>query len=105
VLAVVVWLAASGLFALYVSFSSSYNKTYGSLAAIIIFLVWLWISNIAILLGVEFNAESQRQRLVEAGMPQDVEPFVDVRDTAKLDDAEKERVEEAGRVRRAHVQS
>lgn len=105
VLAVVVWLVASGLFALYVAFSSSYNKTYGSLAAIIIFLVWLWISNIAILLGVEFNAESQRQRLVEAGMPQDVEPFVDVRDTAKLDDAERERVAEAGRVRRAHVQS
>jgi membrane protein len=105
VLAVVVWLMASGLFALYVSFSSSYNKTYGSLAAIIIFLVWLWISNIAILLGVEFNAESQRQRLVEAGMPADVEPFVDVRDSAKLDDAEKDRVEEAGRVRRAHVQS
>jgi membrane protein len=105
VLAVVVWLFASGLFALYVSFSSSYNKTYGSLAAIIIFLVWLWISNIAILLGVEFNAETQRQRLVEGGMPADVEPFVDVRDTAKLDDAEKDRVEEAGRVRRAHVQS
>jgi len=103
--AVVIWLAASGLFALYVSFSSSYNKTYGSLAAIIIFLVWLWISNIAILLGVEFDAESQRQRLVEAGMPEHVEPFVDVRDTAKLDDAEKERVAEAERVRRAHVRS
>jgi len=105
VIAVVAWLIASAAFALYVSFSSSYNKTYGSLAAIIIFLVWLWISNIAILLGVEFNAESQRQRLMEAGMPEEVEPFVDVRDTAKLDDSEKERVEQAGRVRRSHVQS
>jgi membrane protein len=104
-LAVVIWLAASALFALYVSFSSSYNKTYGSLAAIIIFLVWLWITNIAILLGVEFDAESQRQRLVEAGMPERVEPFVDLRDTAKLDDAEKERVAEAERVRRAHLPS
>jgi membrane protein len=104
-LAVLIWLAASALFALYVSFSSSYNKTYGSLAAIIIFLVWLWITNIAILLGVEFDAETQRQRLVEAGMPEHVEPYVDLRDTAKLDDAEKERVAEAGRVRRAHVES
>ena len=104
-LAVLIWLAASALFAVYVSFSSSYNKTYGSLAAIIIFLVWLWITNIAILLGVEFDAETQRQRLVEAGMPEHVEPYVDLRDTAKLDDAEKERVAEAGRVRRAHVES
>jgi membrane protein len=102
-LAVVIWLVASGLFALYVSFSGSYNKTYGSLAAIIIFLVWLWISNIAILLGVEFNAESQRQRLIEAGMPEYVEPYVEVRDTAKLDDAEKERVAEAASARRSHI--
>jgi membrane protein len=104
-LAVVIWLGASGLFALYVSFSSSYNKTYGSLAAIIIFLVWLWISNIAILLGVEFDAETQRQRLMEAGMPEHVEPFAEVRDTAKLDDGEKERVAEADRMRRSHVKS
>ena len=96
-LAVVIWLAASGLFAVYVSFSGSYNKTYGSLAAIIIFLVWLWISNIAILLGVEFDAETQRQRLMEAGMPEHVEPFAELRDTAKLDDGEKERVSEAER--------
>lgn len=104
-LAVLIWLAASALFALYVSFSSSYNKTYGSLAAIIIFLVWLWITNIAVLLGVEFDAETQRQRLVEAGMPEHVEPFVDLRDTATLEDAEKDRVAEAERIRRAHVQS
>jgi membrane protein len=51
VLAVLVWVIASGLFALYVSFSGSYNKTYGSLATVIVFLVWLWITNIAILLA------------------------------------------------------
>ncbi len=102
-LAVLIWLAASGLFAVYVSFSGSYNKTYGSLAGIIVFLVWLWISNIAILLGIEFDAELQRQRLVEAGMSDRVEPFVELRDTSKLDDAEKERVDDAAREREASV--
>jgi membrane protein len=98
-LAVLIWLIASGLFAVYVSFSGSYNKTYGSLATVIVFLVWLWISNIAILLGLEFDAETQRERAIRAGMPPDLEPFVDVRDTRKLDDAEKVRVEDASRRR------
>jgi membrane protein len=99
VLAVVIWLIASGAFALYVSFSGSYNKTYGSLATVIIFLVWLWISNIAILLGAEFNAEAQRERAIRAGLPDDLEPFAELRDTRKLDDPEKHRVEEAGQTR------
>lgn len=101
VLAVIIWLIASGLFALYLSFFNSYNKTYGSLAAMIIFLVWLWLSNTAVLLGVEFDAETQRQRLVEAGMPEEVEPFAEVRDTRKLDPIDQRRVEEAARIRRA----
>ncbi|MGD0240494.1 MAG: YihY/virulence factor BrkB family protein [Streptosporangiaceae bacterium] len=99
VIAVVIWLIASGAFALYVSFSGSYNKTYGSLATVIIFLVWLWISNIAILLGAEFNAEAQRERAIRAGMPDDVEPFAELRDTRKLNDPEKRRVGEARRTR------
>ncbi|MGI8678719.1 MAG: YihY/virulence factor BrkB family protein [Jatrophihabitans sp.] len=98
--AVITWLIASGLFALYVSFSGSYNKTYGSLATVIVFLVWLWITNIAILLGAEVNAETQRQRAIEAGMPEDLEPFADVRSTKKLEDTETERVEHAARVRK-----
>lgn len=101
VIAVVTWLIASGLFALYVSFSGSYNKTYGSLATVIVFLVWLWISNIAVLLGLEFDAETQRERAVRAGMPEDLEPFADVRDDRKLDEPEKRRVAEARRVRKA----
>jgi len=105
VIAVVIWLIASGLFALYVSFSGSYNKTYGSLATVIVFLVWLWITNIAVLLGAEFNAETQRERAVEAGLPEDVEPFAELRDTRKLDDPEKRRVEEAGRVRSESIGS
>jgi len=104
-IAVVVWLIASGLFAGYISFSGSYNKTYGSLASVIVFLVWLWITNIAILLGAEFNAESQRQRAIQAGLPEDVEPFAEVRDTRKLGDSEKRRVEEAGRIRESALGS
>jgi len=99
ILAVILWLIASGLFAVYVSFSGTYNKTYGSLATVIIFLVWLWISNIAILLGAEFNAETQRERAIRAGLPEDVEPFAELRDTRKLNDPEKRRVEQARRVR------
>jgi membrane protein len=83
VLAVATWVVASGLFALYVSNFGSYNKTYGTLAGVIIFLVWLWISNIAILLGAEFNAELERGRLIEAGHPADQEPFMEPRRAPK----------------------
>jgi membrane protein len=83
VLAVATWVIASGLFALYVSNFGSYNKTYGTLAGVIIFLVWLWISNVAILLGAEFNAELARGRLIEAGHPADEEPFVEPRRAPK----------------------
>jgi membrane protein len=61
-LALVLWIVASGLFSLYVAFFGSYNKTYGSLAGVIIFLIWLWITNIAVLFGVEFDAELRRAR-------------------------------------------
>src|SRR6202012_1376125 len=87
------------LFAVYVSFSGSYNKTYGSLATVIIFLVWLWITNVAILLGAEFNAETQRERAIRSGQPEDLEPFAELRDTRKLDDPERRRVAEAERTR------
>jgi membrane protein len=83
VLAVATWVIASGLFALYVSNFGSYNKTYGTLAGVIIFLVWLWISNIAILLGAEFNAELARGRLIEAGHPAEEEPFLEPRRAPK----------------------
>jgi membrane protein len=59
--AVVIWLAASGLFALYVSLFGSYNKAWGSLAAVIIFLTWLWLSSLALLLGAEVNKEAERE--------------------------------------------
>ena len=66
-LAVLGWVIASIAFAFYVSNFSSYNKTYGALAGPIVFLLWLWISNIFILLGAELNAELERSRKLEAG--------------------------------------
>ena len=88
VLALAVWLAASALFAVYVANFSSYNKTYGSLAAVIIFLVWVWITNLAILLGAELNAELERGRAIAAGKPGE-EPYVEFRDTRGFDDRER----------------
>lgn len=80
-LAVVIWMIASAGFAFYVANFGSYNKTYGTLAGVIIFLVWLWITNLAILLGLEFDAELVRQRAIAGGMPKDEEPYVEPRDT------------------------
>ena len=88
VLAVIGWLIASAAFAFYVSSFGSYNKTYGALAGVVVFLVWLWISNIMILLGAEFNAELERERAIEDGMrPEDKEPFVEPRDTRKMEES------------------
>jgi membrane protein len=67
--AVAVWLAASGLFAVYTSNFASYNKAWGSLAAVIIMLTWLWISALALLVGGEINAEVQRCRVL-TGRPE-----------------------------------
>ncbi|QGV82184.1 YihY/virulence factor BrkB family protein [Streptomyces ficellus] len=83
VLAVLLWLLASGGFALYVANFGSYNKTYGTLAGVITFLIWLWLSNLAILLGLELDAELARQRAISSGMPESEEPYVEPRDTRK----------------------
>jgi membrane protein len=69
VLATVIWLAASGAFAFYTSAFGSYNKTWGSLAAVIIMLTWLWLAAIALLLGAEINAEAERSRELREGRP------------------------------------
>jgi membrane protein len=69
VLAIVIWLAASGAFAFYVSKFGSYNKTWGSLAAVVVMLTWLWLSAVALLFGVEVNAEAERSRELRRGEP------------------------------------
>ncbi|MFE0106657.1 YihY/virulence factor BrkB family protein [Streptomyces sp. NPDC059009] len=89
VVALALWLVASAGFAFYVSNFASYNKTYGTLAGVIVFLVWLWISNIAMLLGLEFDAELARQRAVAEGLPQDAEPYAPPRDTRKWSEEER----------------
>jgi membrane protein len=81
--AVLLWIVASAAFAFYVANFGSYNKTYGALGGVITFLVWLWISNIAFLLGAEFNAELERGRQIEAGQPAEKEPFLQPRDPAR----------------------
>jgi membrane protein len=87
-LAVLGWVLASILFAFYVANFSSYNKTYGALAGPIVFLLWLWISNICVLLGAELNAELERSRALEAGeVKSEEEQFVELRDTEKIEDA------------------
>jgi membrane protein len=69
VVAVLVWVIASAAFAFYVGNFGSYNKTYGTLGGVIAFLVWMWITNLAVLFGAELNAETERARELEAGVP------------------------------------
>ncbi|WNO76369.1 YihY/virulence factor BrkB family protein [Streptomyces sp. AM8-1-1] len=88
-LALLIWIAASAGFALYVANFASYNKTYGTLAGVIVFLVWLWITNLAILLGLEFDAEMARERAIVGGHPADEEPYVQPRDTRAWSDEER----------------
>jgi membrane protein len=69
VLAIVIWLVASGAFAFYASNFGSYNKTWGSLAAVVVMLTWLWLSAVALLLGAEVNAEAEHSRELRPGEP------------------------------------
>jgi membrane protein len=86
VLALVLWLIGSAAFAVYVSNFASYNKTYGTLGGIVAFLVWLWISNIAVLLGAELNAELERGRELQSGVPAERDIQLEPRDTRKMKD-------------------
>ena len=76
ILAVLLWVIASAAFALYVANFASYNKTYGALGGIVVFLIWLWITNVVILLGAELNAELERGRQIQAGHPAEQEPYL-----------------------------
>ncbi|WP_173937350.1 MULTISPECIES: YihY/virulence factor BrkB family protein [Streptomyces] len=94
-LALVIWMIASAGFALYVANFASYNKTYGTMAGVIVFLIWLWVTNLAILLGLEFDAETVRQRAVAGGYPPDAEPYTQPRDTRKWDEEDRRRMDGA----------
>ena len=104
-LAIGVWVLASVGFGFYVANFSSYDKTYGALAGVIVFLLWLWITNIALLLGGELDAELERGRQLQRGEPAEDDILLPARDTRQLDKkAEKERkqADEAGAIRRGN---
>ncbi len=82
--AIVVWVLASAAFGFYVSQFSNYNKTYGSLGGVIIFLLWLWITNLALLFGAELDAELERGRQLQAGIPAEREIQLPPRDTTTI---------------------
>ena len=79
--AIVVWVLASAAFGFYVANFSSYNKTYGSLAGVIVFLLWLWITNLALLFGAELDAELERGRELQAGVAAEETVQLPPRDT------------------------
>ncbi|BAC68702.1 putative membrane protein, ribonuclease BN-like family [Streptomyces avermitilis MA-4680 = NBRC 14893] len=93
-LALVIWMIASAGFAFYVANFASYNKTYGTMAGVIVFLVWLWITNLAILLGLEFDAETARQRAIIGGHPPKAEPYTQPRDTRAWDEQDRRRMDD-----------
>jgi membrane protein len=83
IFAAVVWLAASGAFAVYTAMFGSYNKTWGSLAGVIIMLTWLWLAAIALLLGAEINAEAERSRELRQGQPAERELLAPTRSSSR----------------------
>src|SRR5918994_2483188 len=82
-LAILIWVVGSVAFGLYVGNFGSYDKTYGSLAGVIIMLLWLWITNMALLFGAEFDAELERARELEAGIEAEEVLQLPPRDTTK----------------------
>jgi membrane protein len=105
VVAIVVWAIASALFGLYVANFSSYDATYGSLAGVVVFLLWVWITNLALLLGAEIDSEMERARELEAGMEAERELQLPPRDTkvsdkkAKKEEADVQRARELRELR------
>ncbi len=98
--AIVVWLLASAVFGLYLSTFASYNKTYGSMAGVIVFLLWLWITNIALLFGAELDAELERGRQLQAGIKAEESIQLPARDTKNIAKAEEKQREDEARGRR-----
>ncbi|MDJ0396463.1 YihY/virulence factor BrkB family protein [Rhodococcus sp. G-MC3] len=104
-LAIVVWILASAAFGFYVANFSSYNKTYGSLAGAVVFLLWLWITNLALLFGAELDSELERGRQLQAGIEAEDQLQLPPRDTRVSDkNAEKdaEAVDQGRRLRESH---
>jgi len=103
--AILIWVLASVGFALYVGHSSSYNKTYGSLAGVIITLLFLWITNLALLFGGELDAELERGRQLQAGIAAEEEIQLPARDTRNIKKARKKRDKDIALGRRIRRQA
>jgi membrane protein len=98
--AVIAWVLASAGFGFYVANFSSYDKTYGALAGAIVFLLWLWITNLALLFGGELDAELERGRELQAGLPAERDLQLQPRDTRQIEKAEEKHRTEVERNRR-----
>jgi membrane protein len=97
--AIGVWIVLSALFGFYVSHFSSYDKTYGSLAGVIVFLLWLWITNLALLFGAELDAELERGRELVAGIEAEETVQLPPRDTRNIEKADEKTAEDVARGR------
>lgn len=100
--AVGIWIVLSVLFGLYVANFANYNKTYGALAGVIMFLLWIWITNIALLFGAEIDSEMERSRQLQAGLEAEETlqlPPRDTRQSDKLAKKQEKLLEEGRRVR------
>jgi membrane protein len=92
--AIVIWVLASVAFAFYVANFGSYNKTYGSIAGVIVALLWLWITNLSLLFGAEIDSELERGRELQAGIPAEEELQLPARDTRNIEKAQKKEQED-----------
>jgi membrane protein len=105
IVAILVWIVASVGFAFYVATFGSYNKTYGSLAGAVVGLLWLWITNLALLFGAELDSELERGRQLQAGIPAEGELQLPARDTRKIEKAEKKEQDDLARGRAIREQA
>ncbi|MBV9831804.1 MAG: YihY/virulence factor BrkB family protein [Marmoricola sp.] len=97
--AIMVWLAASVGFAFYLSHFGSYNKTYGSVAGAVVFLLWVWLTNVALIFGAELDAELERGRELQRGLAAEQYLQLPVRDRHGIEKNQKRRTEDIDRQR------
>lgn len=104
--ALVVWVAASAAFAFYVANFGSYNKTYGALAGVIVFLLWLWLTNLSLLFGAEVDSELERSRQLQSGIKAEETLQLPPKDTKASDKKAEKREEsiEEGRLLRLEAE-
>ncbi|MFI2708495.1 YihY/virulence factor BrkB family protein, partial [Nocardioides sp. CER28] len=103
VVAILTWIVVSLGFGFYVANFSHYDRTYGSLAGVAVFLLWLWITNLALLFGAELDAELERARQLQAGIAAEETIQLPRRDTRKSDKAARKAEEDIARGRRIRL--